>query len=227
MKKLITAADVKTLSQNGESRLNIDKDTIITPSAIDSAKGCGIELVYGGVNENKPCCSAKVQPQQKKDNCCSGISSKDIEFITQIVRQVLKETSVKKSAESFVKESDISGLTLIRGNTVSLDRFDQGNPGSRVGLKDILNTKESQNLGAGFMTIDSSSFDWELSYEEIDYIVEGELSITINGNRYKGKTGDVFYIPKNSKITWSSDGFAKFFYTTYPGNWAELASNRQ
>ncbi len=150
----------------------------------------------------------------------------DMDLIYKIVKEVLAQSMGTMIQKSFDKECDPSGLKLVRGNTVECDRFETGNPNSKVGLKDIVNTKESPNMGAGFMTIEKSSFDWELCYEEFDYIVEGNLDITINGKTYHGKAGDVFFIPKNSKITWSTPDFARFFYVTYPANWAELAANK-
>ena len=32
--------------------------------------------------------------------------------------------------------------------------------------------------------IDHSDFQWELTYEEIDYVIEGTLTVTIDGTTY-------------------------------------------
>jgi len=60
--------------------------------------------------------------------------------------------------------------------------------------------------------------------EELDYVIEGSLDIIVNGKTYRGKAGDVFYIPKNTTVTFSTPDKAKFFFVTYPANWAELSN---
>jgi ethanolamine utilization protein EutQ len=235
MKKLITAADVKKSIENGEKYMNIDSNTIITPSARDYASDNKIKFIDKPIKKFKDetTCPEEKSLQQnlkEEDDTINKISQEltgvDRKLIEKIVKEVIAEKMLLKMANSFQKECDPSGLRLIRGNTVKCEKFDTGNPDANVGLKDIVSTKESPNMGAGFMTIENSSFDWELCYEEFDYIVEGNLDITIDGKTYKGKAGDVFFIPKNSKITWSTKDYAKFFYTTYPANWAELASQK-
>ena len=75
------------------------------------------------------------------------------------------------------------------------------------------------------MCVDKCKFDWELTYDEFEYIIEGTLNITMNGRTLTAKKGDIVFIPKNTKVTWSSDECTKFFYCTYPANWAELLNN--
>jgi ethanolamine utilization protein EutQ len=222
LKKLITVKDIENCIQSGEKRLYIDSNTLITPSARDAAREKNIEFTDCPKCE-KAECSIEEKVVQKLGTEANDI---DMGLIYKIVKEVLAQSIGGLIQKPFEQESDASGLKLVRGNTVECDRFETGNSNAKVGLKDIVNTKESPNMGAGFMTVDKSSFDWELCYEEFDYIVEGELDIIINGKKYKGKAGDVFFIPKNSKITWSSDSFARFFYVTYPANWAELAANK-
>ena len=66
-----------------------------------------------------------------------------------------------------------------------------------------------------------STFDWTLTYDEIDYIIEGKLDIIIDGRKVSGEAGDVILIPKGSKIQFSAPDYAKFIYVVYPANWQE------
>ena len=78
------------------------------------------------------------------------------------------------------------------------------------------------DMSSGFLTIDQSSFEWELTgYEEIDFVVAGSLQLTINGITRRAVQGDVIFIPKGSRVTWQAEGFVKLFYTTYPADWAD------
>ena len=82
--------------------------------------------------------------------------------------------------------------------------------------------KDESHISAGFLVIENSSFDWELTYEEIDYVIEGTLTVTIDGTTYTAHAGDVLFVPSGSKVTWGSPDKARVFYATYPANWADL-----
>jgi ethanolamine utilization protein EutQ len=71
------------------------------------------------------------------------------------------------------------------------------------------------------MELDHSTLDWTLTYDEFDYVIEGVLEILIDGRKVRAEAGEVIYIPKNSKITFSTPERARFFYVVYPANWAD------
>ena len=87
---------------------------------------------------------------------------------------------------------------------------------------DLFTLQESPRLGAGLMEMKETTFPWTLTYDEIDYIIEGRLEILIDGRKVVGEAGDVILIPKNSKIEFSAPNYAKFLYFVYPANWSEL-----
>jgi ethanolamine utilization protein EutQ len=221
LKKLISVKDIKEAGSHGEKVIVLEKGDIITPSAKDAAVEFGIKIDYAG-SASKPAC--KSTKNEKDDNAI------DIDMICRVVREMLAasgQLAPEAPMESpFIKERDAGGLLLVKGDSIRCDPFDTGNPKEKVGMKDIVNTRESPNMGAGFMSIDHCDFAWNLTYDEYDYIVEGHLNITINGKTYKGKKGDVFYIPKDSNIVWTAPDYCKIFYTTFPANWAELAANK-
>ena len=71
------------------------------------------------------------------------------------------------------------------------------------------------------MEMEESAFDWELNYDEIDYVIDGTLEIIVDGNKVTGNRGDAILIPKGSKIKFSAPNFARFLYVIYPANWEE------
>ena len=121
----------------------------------------------------------------------------------------------------YVAERDGGGLKVVRGNSVKFDVFDTGNPDNKVFYQELI-SKDESSMSAGFLTIEKSSFEWELTYEEIDYVIEGTVTVSINGKTYTAYPGDVLYVPSGSKVVWGSPDKAKLFYTTYPANWADL-----
>lgn len=215
MKKLISLQDIKKAISKNESVIYTDKNTLITPAAKDAASDAKIAIV----NVESLDCDAIIKESEKPTVC--NIRETDIALITRLVMEALS-TKPMTTSQDFIKESDPSGLRLIRGNTVKCQPFQTDNSNAKVGMTEIVTIRESPNMSAGFMTIEKGSFDWKLNYEEFNVILEGKLDITINDKTYHGSTGDVFFIPKGSKITWSTPEFARFFFTTFPANWADL-----
>jgi ethanolamine utilization protein EutQ len=86
-------------------------------------------------------------------------------------------------------------------------------------------SKDDSKMSAGFLTIEKSSFEWELCYEELDFVIEGTLTVTLNGKTFTAHAGDVLFVPSGSKVVWGSPDKTRIFYATYPANWADLMAN--
>ncbi|MDR7240459.1 cupin domain-containing protein [Neobacillus drentensis] len=216
MKKLICAKDVEALEKQGQKVMFIDSKTIITPAAKDAAKVFGIEF-----STEKKCSESDLS---NLANSSSG------EIDSQMIYTVLKALADKGMLKGllqnlpsapYVAERDGGGLKVVRGNSVKFDVFDTGNPDNKVFYQELI-SKDESSMSAGFLTIEKSSFEWELTYEEIDYVIEGTVTVSINGKTYTAYPGDVLYVPSGSKVVWGSPDKAKLFYTTYPANWADL-----
>jgi len=126
--------------------------------------------------------------------------------------------------QPYLAERDSGGLKLVRGSSVKMEVFDTGNPNNKVFFQELI-SKDDCSMSAGFLTIEKSSFEWELCYEEIDYVIEGTLTVEINGKTFTACAGDVLCVPSGSKVIWGSPDKARVFYTTYPANWADLMPN--
>ncbi|MFZ5643451.1 MAG: cupin domain-containing protein [Bacillota bacterium] len=230
MKELITAREVKERAARGEKELLVTRQTIITPSARDTARDLGMKITVGEL------AGASDKAGQEKDSrekgrieaiagqVCSQVAgaAPDERLVAMVVKEVLACLGAGREPLQPVVERDSGGLRLVRGSSVVCQPFDTGKPGDTVALRDLLPIKESPRMAAGFMTMEKTHFDWELRYDEYDYIIEGTLEITINGKTYQGKAGDVFYIPSGSRITFGCPDRVKFFYVTYPANWQEV-----
>lgn len=136
------------------------------------------------------------------------------QLIRDIVEKVLKEAQGGNQPD-FEKKVDKSGILSVKTTTVKTERFEQDG----VGLKDIVTLEEAPRMGAGIMELDHTDFEWTLSYDEYDYIIEGTLELEIDGNVISGKAGDILYIPKNSHIHFRTPDFTRFAYFVYPADW--------
>ncbi len=232
---MITARDIQDRAARQEMQLLVGPQTLLTPSAKDAARELGVKLVKTDTVKEHPDKPAinnlAVAASSPKDNVAAVVEQfckqavdggPDPQLVAMVVKEVLACLGTAASPPLPDIERDSGGLRLVRGNTVTCQPFDTGKPGDKVALADLLPLKESPRMAAGFMAMENTSFDWELRYDEYDYIIEGSLEITINGKTYRGNAGDVFYIPSGSKITFGCPEKVKFFYVTYPANWQDV-----
>ncbi len=225
MKKLVCASEVKTAADKGKKIFCVDGNTILTPSARDIARELGVKFTVDSAAAGNDSC--------KEDGRQQGTQGKGIDkaVIYQVVKAVLASSLLASAPAPFPEtpfRADCdpqSGLKIVRGRTVKFAAFDTGDPGTNVAYREVV-SKDNSQMSAGFLTIEKSSFEWELCYEEIDIILEGSLSIAINGETYHACQGDVLFVPKGSKVTWSSAEYVKLFYVTYPANWADLMAEK-
>lgn len=139
------------------------------------------------------------------------------ETIEAIVRQVVKQL-MGGNDDCPVKKIAVPSL-----NVTEEHRMDTGNPADRVWTRDLFTLEESPRLGCGLMVMEHTTFPWTLNYDEIDYVVEGQLSILINGRCVTAGPGEIILIPKGSSIQFSVEEKARFLYFVYPADWQAQA----
>ena len=98
-------------------------------------------------------------------------------------------------------------------------RMDTGNPADRVWTRDLFTLEEAPRLGCGLMVMERTTFPWTLTYDEMDYVIEGRLDILVDGQTVSAGPGEVLYIPKDTSIQFSVQDKARFLYFVYPANW--------
>jgi len=220
LKPLITALDMKNLIQSGEKTIYLDPGTLVTPAARDICNEAGITIEFG-TEPHEATCQETTNFLEKTLPAMTALQLNP-DLISRIVMEVMAKMP-GFGPVLMEKEVDASGIALVKGRSVVCEEFNTGNPRDKVGLTEILTRRESPNMTTGFMTMDHTAFDWHLMYDEIDYVVEGTLDIIVNGKTYRGQAGDVLFIPRDTKITFSTPDKCRFFFVTYPANWDELS----
>ena len=137
------------------------------------------------------------------------------ELIREIVLKVLNESKQTEAKEDFVKEKDPSGIIKVATATVKCEPFQQ----EGVALKDVLTLEEAPRMGCGIMELDHTSFEWTLTYDEYDMVIDGTLEIEIDGRVLSAGPGEIIYIPKNSHIHFQTPSTARYAYFVYPADW--------
>lgn len=139
------------------------------------------------------------------------------ETLRNLIRDVIGELQGVKT-EGFVKDKDPSGIFAIRTKTVKTEPF-AGAEGVR--LLDVTTLDEAPRMGAGIMELDHARFEWTLTYDEYDFVIDGILEIETDGRVVTGYPGDIIYIPKDSHIFFRSPNKTRYAYFVYPANWQE------
>jgi ethanolamine utilization protein EutQ len=88
-----------------------------------------------------------------------------------------------------------------------------------VRTTDVVTAADGLPIGAGVMSLREGSFPWTLDYDEVEYVLEGELHLTCGDQMVVGRPGDVIAVPKGSSITFGTPSWARFLYVTYPADW--------
>jgi len=223
MKQLFTAEIIERLvHEDGQTTLVLGQDDIVTPLAQDRARELGLTLVYPDDEDRAlPAWSAAHRGPMDRAAARAPTSSSETgeELEARVRAAVLKVLGVgPPTPPPRVPPKP----RHVDGRSVRLEPFpfDIGRPEMDVRLKDVITSEHGSPMAAGFMTLHKGQFPWHLDYDEIEYVVEGELHIITDQGTIVGLPGDVIFIPKGSDIQFATPSWAKFLYVTYPADWA-------
>ncbi|HHX66825.1 MAG: cupin domain-containing protein [Miniphocaeibacter sp.] len=190
MKRLICADNVEELVSHSTNSIYIDKNTIITPSAVDKAETLGIEIIY--------------RKKTKEEN-----SIMNSEKIYTLLKKLIDNNMLADLFPKFDYWEHENGFKLIKGNTVKMSILDETKNGEKIFVKELIKSKEGQ-LKAGLIEIENSTYSKKIEENQVNYIIEGELKVKIDNEEYLCKQGDIVYFPKNTKV--KINGKTKMFF---------------
>ncbi|HEV7845004.1 MAG TPA: cupin domain-containing protein [Thermoleophilaceae bacterium] len=99
-----------------------------------------------------------------------------------------------------------------------------GVPGMTI--RQALGPDESNSLSAGFTRFKETSFDFRLEFDECLLVLEGELAVTVDGERLTARKGEVVWLPRHSDVLYEAEDECLVFFAVYPANWEELSTGR-
>ena len=145
------------------------------------------------------------------------------DLITPEAQDVARELGVQirreEAANKAPAPATLPPLKVVHGANVVLESFEPG-ASANTRLRDVITSGNGSPMGAGYMSLERGEFPWTLNYDEVDIVLEGELVITRGGERVRGGPGDCIFIPKGSSITFGTPAGVRFFYVTFPADWA-------
>lgn len=209
--KLITEGMLQEMAAKSRE-IVLEPGSRLTPSAKDLASMMGLTIIQEHDRYITRESRRFVQPEPPKPSTApANIGATDV---NELVQKVLAE--FQRPACSNPR------ATHVKGAGIEIPPFGTSVPGLKMGLANVITSREA-NLAAGFMTFDHSELPWRMTYDEVNYVIEGDYVLKVDHQVFRAKPGDVLYIPRESQVVFSSPSFAKVFYVTYPANWDELS----
>ena len=132
------------------------------------------------------------------------------EDLKELIRQIMAEGNC---------DCPVKAVCLPQIRVTESDRLDTGDGSHRVYTHDLFSLEESPRLGCGIMEMERTTFPWTLQYDEVDYVIEGSLTVWHGDTAVTAGPGELIYIPKGSAILFSVQDKARFLYVTYPADW--------
>jgi ethanolamine utilization protein EutQ len=191
-RRVHTADDVLRHARTGATELVVAPEDLLTPLARDVANERGVRVVVAD------------RPDERRDE------RRD------------ERSEDRREERRPGPGGRVPPLKHVRGvNTMALAPFpvDLHRPEMDVRLLDVVGAEHGLPMAAGVMSLRQGSFPWTLDYDEVEYVIEGELHITTAGQTVVGRPGDVIAVPKGSSITFGTPSWTRFLYVTYPADW--------
>lgn len=230
MKTLLTEKSIRDIIAQGGKTVCIDENTIVTPAAKDVIKFEGLEVVDGSAPAPAPVttCSASVPapapaaPAPAAAPAGDALSSAMIyEALKKLTEQGLLNgffENLAPAADAPYTAENANGFKLVRGGGIKMEILELENPADngKVQYQELIGADVDSAMNAGFMTVDQCTFNWDVEPQEIYYVVEGNMTVTVDGVPHTAYPGDCLFIQKGSKVVFSSGNTkAKVFYCTY------------
>jgi ethanolamine utilization protein EutQ len=73
-----------------------------------------------------------------------------------------------------------------------------------VRLRDVVTAADGAPVAVGVMSLREGSFPWELTYDEVQLVLEGELHLGTDQGTVVGLPGDVLFVPKGTRLTFGT-----------------------
>ena len=227
MKTLLTEKSIKDLIAQGGHSVCIDENTIVTPAARDAIKYNGLEVTdctaapapvttYSAYIPTQPAAPAAAP---------AGGEALSTEMIYNALKKMTEqgllndcfEAPAPAEAAPYTAEN-ANGFKLVRGGGIKMEVLELENPADngKVQYQELIGADVDSAMNAGFMTVDQCTFNWDVEPQEIYYVVEGNMTVTVDGVPHTAYPGDCLFIQKGSKVVFSSGNTkAKVFYCTY------------
>lgn len=230
MKTLLTEKSIREIIAEGGKSVCIDENTIVTPAARDAIKEAGLDVTdCAAAPAPVATCSASVPAPAAAAPApapAAGGDALSTEMIYNALKKMTEQGLLNGCFDNLASASNdapytaelANGYKLVRGNGIKFEVLELENPADngKVQYQELIGADVDSAMNAGFMTVDHCTFNWDVEPQEIYYVVEGNMIVTVDGVPHTAYPGDCLFIQKGSKVVFSSGNTkAKVFYCTY------------
>ncbi|MBI4928887.1 MAG: DUF861 domain-containing protein [Anaerolineae bacterium] len=221
-KRFLTADMIRARRAEGHNHINLEPGDVLTPLAADTAREMGIEirpvnLLEAPIPQATSPTNGSIPAKEKETSSLpTQVAPPDLEpLIRQVVMACLSSLNGNGPATA-------ASVKRVGAQSYQMKPFpfEINRPEMDVQLVDVITAENGSPMAAGFLSFHKGSFPWTLTYDEIEFVLEGEIHIGTAQGTVVGKPGDVHYIPKGTQITFGTPGWAKILYVTYPAEWS-------
>lgn len=225
-KRFLTADMIRARKAEGYRHITLEAGDVLTPLAQDTARDMGIEIRAGdplGLPVPQPAAAgiSAGNGNGKASEAAPAVTAPATAGLElePLIRQVVMACLVKMNGNGASPQTPVKRVGA-QSYQMQPFPFEINRPEMDVQLVDVITAEHGSPMAAGFLSFHKGSFPWTLTYDEIEFVLEGEIHIGTAQGTVVGKPGDVLYIPKGTQITFGTPGWAKILYVTYPAEWA-------
>ena len=96
-------------------------------------------------------------------------------------------------------------------------------PPGRVDVAPTVDSSISRSLAAGLCIFEDCAMVYTMTYDDVLYILEGELVFRTDDYEVRCGPGDTMWVPDTIFGTFEAHGRCKVFYAVHPVDWDEKA----
>jgi ethanolamine utilization protein EutQ len=115
----------------------------------------------------------------------------------------------------------MSGIRVFDPDDASLKDYPFG-AGGTVRSWQPVGAESPASLGAGVCEY-QGTFDWELHYDAVYYLLTGSLTVSDEDGKHTVEAGQIMYIPEGSLGHYFSPEGCRLFWAICPGNWEQIS----
>jgi ethanolamine utilization protein EutQ len=216
-KRLITQEDVRKAAEAGKKTIDAPpEESIVTPMARDEASVLGV--VFNEAHPlpaRQPGGSTQIETPRTeslvskvceimRERLPPGVGSSQLEdAVRAAVAAKLSAAAPPPRQRSEEGSGGVHGIRFIdgsrlRGGSSSISTAE------KALVSEALVGDGRSAFAAGYMRLEKGSFDRIVDRPEIGIVIEGELHLTVGGETFIGKPGDMIYLPAGATAVYGT-----------------------
>jgi len=228
-KRIYSKNDIDKLKESGLQVLRLQPGDALTPLARDTALELGIKIQNGEAAASAPNTSSTggtMASEQEIQEIVKAVVAKLAAPAAPAFSELSPARACPTPRVYGTRPGALKLVEIAKGHEMPTFELRDKNgtlmnaPEIDFRLEDFVTVKDGSAVGAGFMSWQKGGFNWTLTYDEVDYVVEGIMEITYEGRTIRANKGDLVFIPAGSAIRWSTPSWVVVYYVTFPAEWS-------